>query len=79
MCKILGLLAENEVGVEGGESFFTNLKKYLFPETFDDYDPSKTTPTNLTDVQKTELSVAANRLCPDFIPGKLSVFLKRRS
>jgi hypothetical protein len=45
----------------------------FYPETFPDYDPSKNTPTNLTDVQKTELSVATSRLSPDFVPrGKIS-------
>lgn len=73
ICKILGLLADNDVKVEGGDGFFPNLKKYLFPETFPGYDASKTMPTNLTDVQKTELSVVANRLCPDFIPGEANL------
>jgi senataxin len=67
MCKMLGLLAEKNIEL-GDEIFFMNLKKYLYPETFPDYDPSKNTPTNLTDVQKTELSVAASRLSPDFVP-----------
>ncbi|KAF8540202.1 SEN1 N terminal-domain-containing protein [Trichophaea hybrida] len=67
MCKMLGLLAENEVPV-ADEGFFVNLKRYLYPESFPDYDASKTTPTNLTVVQKTELTVAASRLSPDFLP-----------
>jgi senataxin len=70
MCKMLGLLAEKGVPVVD-EGLFVNLKRYLFPETFPDYDASKTTPTNLTETQKTELSVAANRLSPNFIPGNI--------
>ena len=72
MCKMLGHHAENQVPV-ADEDFFLNLKRYLYPESFADYDASKTTPTNLTAVQKTELSVAASRLCPDFVPGKTTV------
>lgn len=71
MCKMLGLLAENEVPV-ADEGFFVNLKRYLYPELFPDYDASKITPTNLTVVQKTELSVSASRLSPDFVPGEIS-------
>jgi len=71
MCKILGLLAEKGVSV-ADQAFFGNLKQYLYPETFPGYDPTRATHTNLSEAQKTELAVFANRLCRDFIPGELS-------
>lgn len=78
MCKMLGLLAQNLVGEKlqliKEDGFFENLRRVLYPETFSGYDSSKATPTNLTDVQKTELSVAATEIIPDFVPpGMLSL------
>jgi senataxin len=67
MCKILGLLAEKHVALED-RVFFLNLKKYLYPESFEDYDSSKANLTNLTETQKTELAFAAERLSPGFVP-----------
>jgi len=70
MCKILGLLAEKDVPVADDE-FFEYLKQYLYPETLPGYDPARATYTNLSEAQKTELAVFANRLSPNFIPGEL--------
>ncbi|KAI5813275.1 AAA domain-containing protein, partial [Pyronema omphalodes] len=75
MCKILGLLAEKEVPIvddQQEKGYFMNLKKLLYPESFPNYDGTPAL-TNLTVTQKTELSVAASRLSPDFVPVQKTV------
>ncbi|KAI5804900.1 SEN1 N terminal-domain-containing protein [Geopyxis carbonaria] len=71
MCKMLTLLdqklrGKNREDVAGGD-FFKYLKKFLYPES------SKNIPTNLTEIQKTELAVLSSKICVDFIPAPKEV------
>ncbi|KAL7273605.1 DEAD-box type RNA helicase [Rhizina undulata] len=66
MCKILKLLDQNGVKIDD-ESFFDGLRKTLYPETEPGYDPNKPK-TNLTDVQRAEISVAVSSHFPGFVP-----------
>lgn len=76
MVDILGLLDQKLRGPKRDEiandPFFINLKKCLYPQTFPEYDSRTAIPTDLTEVQKTELSVAASKFIPDFAPARSS-------
>lgn len=68
MCKILKLLEQQ--GVEISDDYFTTMRKYIYPQTLPEYDPSAPPTTNLSEVQKAELSVAVTKIRPDFIPDE---------
>lgn len=74
MCKILKLLEQQ--GVEISDDYFATMRKYIYPQILPEYDPSGPPTTNLSEVQKAELSVAVTKIRPDFIPdeGKPSFF-----
>lgn len=78
MCKMLKLLDQQGVEVTD-ELYFTTMRKYLYPQTFPDYDPKNSPSTNLSEVQKAELSVAVSKIRADFVPpeGRLSNKLLR--
>lgn len=67
MCKILKLLDQQNVEIQD-EAYFKTMRKYIYPQTFSDYDPTQTPSTNLSEVQKAELSVAVSKIRDDFVP-----------
>lgn len=67
MSKILKLLDQQNVEILD-EAYFTTMRKYIYPQTFPDYDPKQTPSTNLSEVQKAELSVAVSKIRDDFVP-----------
>lgn len=68
MCKILKLL--DQQGVEIAEDYFKAMRRYIYPQILPEYDPSGTPMTNLSEVQKAELSVAVTKIRPDFVPDE---------
>lgn len=67
MSKILKLLDQQNVEILD-EAYFATMRKYIYPQTFSDYDPKQTPSTNLSEVQKAELSVAVSKIREDFVP-----------
>lgn len=73
MGKILKLLDQQNVEILD-EAYFTTMRKYIYPQTFPDYDPKQTPSTNLSEVQKAELSVAVSKIREDFVPPESEHF-----
>lgn len=78
ICKLVKLMAQEEIDVVE-KSFYQNMKNTLYPQSLPGFDPAAPPVTNLTEVQRGELSASISLLRTDFVPGQYQISPSKRT